>query len=489
MKKRLRLLLACILIFGLSGASVYADDPVTPAGDESQEQTSQTDAEPDSGESSEKKSETTSETTTENNSEKASEGNPENGSEQSSEQGSEQGSEQNSEQSSEQSSGQGSEQNSEQGSTAVVAPYYNAAEIAALRQQYAESVQESQAVQKKLNEMKKTQNSFIENLQEMDNEIIRLQDEMDELAMQRSKVDATITQLKYEMEFAEEDVQVQYNKLKDHIQNSYENGNYSYMDALLQAVSFADVLNKTEYVEQVSRYDEVLLKNYQAARQQLANKLKMLETMVEDYGIMEEVYKDRQDAMVILSDEKERQINDYQAQIDEAQAGLTKLQVQEQIQANRIAEIEAQAHTAITYDIVNYNGAVFVWPQPSSTYITSDYGYRGDIGIPGASKDHKGIDIKAKMYDPVVAAADGTVIYVGYYGTGGKTVMMDVGSGITIIYHHLNDYAVVTGQSVTAGTVVGHVGMTGVTGGPHLHFSVRLNGQYVNPRPYLGLPY
>ena len=78
MKKRLRLLLACILIFGLSGASVYADDPVTPAGDESQEQTSQTDAEPDSGESSEKKSETTSETTTENNSEKASEGNPEN---------------------------------------------------------------------------------------------------------------------------------------------------------------------------------------------------------------------------------------------------------------------------------------------------------------------------------------------------------------------------------------------------------------------------
>jgi murein DD-endopeptidase MepM/ murein hydrolase activator NlpD len=91
------------------------------------------------------------------------------------------------------------------------------------------------------------------------------------------------------------------------------------------------------------------------------------------------------------------------------------------------------------------------------------------------------------MYDPLVAAADGVVIYVGYYGTGGKTVMIDVGSGITIIYHHLNDYSVTTGQQVTSGQIVGHVGMTGVSSGPHLHFSVRVNGQYVDPKPYLGI--
>ena len=66
--------------------------------------------------------------------------------------------------------------------------------------------------------------------------------------------------------------------------------------------------------------------------------------------------------------------------------------------------------------------------------------------------------------------------------------MIDIGSSITIIYHHLNDYAVELGEFVQAGQVVGYVGMTGVTGGPHLHFSVRVNGVYVNPRPYLGLP-
>ena len=481
MKKRIRILITCMLLFGLTGSGVYADDPV-PGEETSSEQTSQGPTEGNPEEPTEKPTEEPTEEPTEKPTEEPTEKPMEEKTEKPTEEKTEQGSEQSSEQGSEEGS-------TEEASTETIQPYFNAAEIAALRQQYADSIRESQAIRKKLAEMKKNQNDFIENLQEMDNEIIRLQDEMDEMAMQRTKVDATIEQLKYEMEFAEEDVQVQYNKLKDHIQNSYENGNYSYMDALLQAVNFADVLNKTEYVEQVSDYDQVLLRNYQASRQQLANKLKMLETMTEDFGIMQEVYQDRQDALVLLSDEKEKQINDYQSQIDEEQAGLTKLQVQEQIQANRIAEIESTAHTTISRDVTPYDGATFVWPQPSSTYITSDYGYRGDIGVPGATANHQGIDISAHMYDPVVAAAQGTVIYVGYYGTGGKTVMIDIGSNMTIIYHHLNDYAVTKGQSVNAGQVVGHVGMTGATSGPHLHFGVRLNGQYVNPRPYLGLSY
>ena len=473
MKKRMRILVAGLLLIGLVGTSVYADTPkkkkkpsdttaATTASTEettfpefnstTEEKTEKKTGKKDKTEATDKKKKDKTETT-------------------------------------EKGTGDGSDTSTENGSTEQPSnsPYYSGAQIAALRAQYSQSVLEKQEVQRKLNDMKRKQNDFIENLQEMDNEIIRIQDQIDEMQEQRKKVDATITQLKYELEFAEQDVQSQYAKLKVHIQNSYENGNFSYMDALLQAVNFSDVLNKTEYVEQVSKYDEVLLTDYIGARQKLANRLKMLETMTEDFGIMEVYYQDRQDALVLLSDEKEKQITAYQNEIDDQQAELTKLEVQEQIQANQIASIEQAAHTLINYDPITYPGGVFVWPQPSSTHITSDYGWRGDIGIPGASKDHKGIDIKANMYDPVVAAAAGTVIYTGYYGTGGKTVMIDVGSDITIIYHHLNDYAVTQGDSVTAGQVVGHVGMTGVTGGPHLHFSVRVKGTYVNPRPYLGI--
>ena len=239
-----------------------------------------------------------------------------------------------------------------------------------------------------------------------------------------------------------------------------------------------------------------------------------LESMTEDYGAMQVYYQDQQEALVLLSNEKEKEILAFQAQIDEQQTELTKLQLQMQQDANEIARLEAEAQAkalearlkqlqdqtgvvipaSISRDpiitpITPYNGEIFVWPQPSSTRITSDYGWRGDIGIPGASKDHKGIDIAANMYDPVVAAASGTVIFVGYDGSGGNTVKIDIGQDLVIIYHHLSRYAVVKGDTVNAGQVVGYAGSTGVSSAPHLHFSVKLNGQYVNPRPYLGLPY
>lgn len=524
MKKKSRILLAYILVVCFTGAAVYAepvpsdapeagsseqsviqDDDATDATEEKEEGSTEKPEEP-TEEPTELRTENPTETPTERKTEDQTESTE-------------------STESTEENTAEGTEQTTEEGSSTTLTPeqqaalnaalnsqYYNSAQISALRLKYAENVQATQKVRNMLNEMKRNQNTFIESLQQMDEEIIALQTQLDTMEEERKKIDATLAQMQYELEFAEQDVQAQYQKLKDHIQNSYENGNYSFLDAVLHSANFSDILNKTEYVQQVSLYDSLLLIKYKAARQQVANKMRMLESMTEDYGAMQVYYQDQQEAIVMLSDEKEKQIIAFQNEIDEQQQDLTKLEILRQEEANEIARLEAQARAAalaaqqaaqngnftgpssvsrdpIVKDIVPYDGEIFVWPQPSNTRITSDYGWRGDIGIAGASKDHKGIDIAANMYDPLVAAASGTVIYVGYYGTGGKTVMIDIGQGLTIIYHHLNDYAVVMGDTVDAGQVVGHVGMTGVTGGPHLHFGVRLNGQYVNPRPFLGLPY
>ena len=481
MKKRMRILLVFLLIFGLSGSAVLADDPAVNDGQETQTEAGENKDKKDKKEKKEEKDkeedkkpeEDTSEDPSENTEEETTEKKEEDSSEESSE---------NQEDTSEEG---GQEQSSEQSQT--ITPTYSSAEIAALRQKYSENLKAKQEVQARLNEMKKRQNAFIENLQDMDQEIIDLQDQIDTMEAEQRQVDAAVEQLRYEMEFAEQDVNAQYQKLKKHIQNAYENGNYSYMDALLHAVNFADILNKTEYVQQVSAYDAVLLDRYRESRERLANRMKMLETMTSDFSLMQQYYQDKQDALVLLSDEKEKQILKYQTEIDEEQKELTKLQVEEQIQANQISQIEASARTTVTYTITKYEGGTLIWPQPSSTTITSDFGYRGDIGVPGATAYHQGIDISASMYDPVVAAADGKIIYVGYFGTGGKTVMIDIGGGITLVYHHLNDYAVEIGDVVEGGQVVGRVGMTGATSGPHLHFSVRVNGAYVNPKPYLGI--
>ena len=86
---------------------------------------------------------------------------------------------------------------------------------------------------------------------------------------------------------------------------------------------------------------------------------------------------------------------------------------------------------------------------------------------------------------PIVAAADGTVVGAGYSGTMGNYIMINHGSGVFTVYMHASAIYVSTGTSVTRGQKIGAVGSTGRSTGPHLHFSVRVNGSYVSPWNYL----
>jgi len=89
------------------------------------------------------------------------------------------------------------------------------------------------------------------------------------------------------------------------------------------------------------------------------------------------------------------------------------------------------------------------------------------------------------MGQPIVAAAGGTVIYAGVKGGYGNTLMVDHGGGMVTLYAHQSKFAVGYGASVGAGQVIGYVGSTGDSTGPHLHFEVRIGGGPVNPSRYL----
>ena len=114
----------------------------------------------------------------------------------------------------------------------------------------------------------------------------------------------------------------------------------------------------------------------------------------------------------------------------------------------------------------------------------SGFGYRTDP-IDGSTKFHSGVDIAASMGTPIKACLGGTVVFSGSLGGYGNAVVIDHGGGMGTLYAHQSKLGSSVNEAVSAGQVIGYVGSTGHSTGPHLHFEVRLNGNPVNPVPYL----
>ena len=122
-------------------------------------------------------------------------------------------------------------------------------------------------------------------------------------------------------------------------------------------------------------------------------------------------------------------------------------------------------------------------PVPGAP-ITSPFGYRIHP-IYGTARLHTGIDYGADTGTPIRAAADGVVVSAGWYGGYGNATIIDHGGGIATLYGHQSSIGVSPGQKVTQGQTIGRVGCTGDCTGPHVHFEVRVNGDPVDPTPYI----
>jgi murein DD-endopeptidase MepM/ murein hydrolase activator NlpD len=122
--------------------------------------------------------------------------------------------------------------------------------------------------------------------------------------------------------------------------------------------------------------------------------------------------------------------------------------------------------------------------RPVPGPITSGFGPRRDP-IRGTSGFHPGVDMNASYGDPIFACRAGTVVVASWQGGYGNATVIDHGGGMATLYGHQSRLAVTVGQHVNAGQIIGYIGSTGYSTGPHLHFEVRLDGNPVNPAPYL----
>ena len=120
----------------------------------------------------------------------------------------------------------------------------------------------------------------------------------------------------------------------------------------------------------------------------------------------------------------------------------------------------------------------------SLEYISSGFGYRLDP-FTGAGSFHPGLDFRGPIGAPIYAAAHGIVSFVGQRSGYGNVVEIDHGNGLITRYAHMSGFRTVVGKPVEPGEVIGLIGSTGRSTGPHLHFEVRINDHPVNPRPFL----
>lgn len=173
-----------------------------------------------------------------------------------------------------------------------------------------------------------------------------------------------------------------------------------------------------------------------------------------------------------LSFKNETQLKDMMDKLD-------KLGVEAKTQENRLHEL----HTSLEERKSIMSSIPSRWPVRG--YISSGFGHRESPFVGNKSEVHEGLDISAPTGTPVLAAANGTVIFAGPYSDLGNAVTIDHGYGYVTTYGHMSKITVHAGQTLKNGQKIGAVGSTGRSTGPHLHYEVQVAGSKVNPRNYL----
>lgn len=345
------------------------------------------------------------------------------------------------------------------------------------RQDAAEAEANKNAAQAVVDRLEAAKDDIEDYIVQLDLELTKIQVEISRLERSQKELQESIEETKKNLELAKSAQEDQYDAMKERIQMVYESGNKGYLDILLTATSMTDMINKTEYIYQVSMYDYNILKQLKKAKEQVANMKQKLDKDLETNKTLQAQVNSQKEAMELLVEEKSEQVKEYETSIASKEQEVAKYQ-QAQAEAEAIIAAAAAASTG------EYTGGEFMWPAPGNNTITSYFGGR-DAPTAGASTYHKGIDIACNTGDPIVAAASGTVIVATYNYAEGNYICLDHGGGVVTVYMHNSALLVSVGEVVAAGQQIAQAGSTGYSTGPHLHFGVRVNGTYQDPLGYL----
>jgi len=367
------------------------------------------------------------------------------------------------------------------------------AEIDKLREQKREYEKRKQEIQSRINTIEFERMTEVAKKTVLDERISLTEMEIENITDIIEQYVFLIVEKEIEVSEAVEREEAQYKLYKSRVRDMEENGVISYLEIIFDSSSFSDLLARIDFVGDIMRADELTYNNLIKARLETeAAEQALRQTKLEMEGEKENLEVKREELGVQL-DEANALIAEIQASL-ESETALYQEAAAEEAKIQR--EINAKAEEYRKQQEADRQAAIgkvsgtgdLMWPVPSSGYISSGFGLRLHP-VYRVMRQHYGIDIGAAHGASVIAADSGRVITSAYNSAYGNYIVVYHGTvnGVTMttLYAHLSSRRVSEGADVVKGQIIGLVGSTGVSTGPHLHFEVTVNGSRVNPQSRL----
>lgn len=305
------------------------------------------------------------------------------------------------------------------------------------------------------------QDELSKKMAQLEKDIKELQKKVDNLNYLINQTAEEISSTEQRIQKKEKEMTEREDTLNERLKVMYKNGSVGFVDILLGSSSISEFVSNVEIIQKIYKND-----------------MDVLDTLKKEHEELTEIKASLEEKKVTLAARK----TDLAAEKTSLDAKKKEFEAEED-------KLKAEADR-LTAEIINlmdkdspYVGGEFTWPCPASRYISSSFGNRLHPTL-NVWKFHTGIDIGCSAGKDIVAAASGKVIMSQWYGGYGNCVMIDHGGGIVTLYGHASKLLVSKGQVVKQGQVIALVGSTGRSTGPHLHFEVRKNGQYIDPMSY-----
>jgi murein DD-endopeptidase MepM/ murein hydrolase activator NlpD len=322
--------------------------------------------------------------------------------------------------------------------------------------------------------------------EDLSHQLSKTQDELFDTRITIDSLKSRMKQLRVQLEVIEynlgvlkSQLAIQKKALMSRLKDIYYNGELDYLSCLLNSTSFADFLNRMDFLSLIIKSDYKLINfikfktdKYEQMKALRLQKAYEISKTKNDYSYNEQY-------LTKLEGQRKNILSEVSAQRREVADYVNELEHLSKAMEEQLENIIRYAQKINQEGRVHLRGTgIFSWPVNGS--ISSPYGWRIHP-IYGTYKFHTGIDLAASYGEIISATSDGIVIYTGWYDGYGNTVIIDHGSGYSSLYAHCSSILVRNGQTVYKGEAIARVGSTGNSTGPHLHFEIRQNGSPINP--------